>query len=143
MPPRLALRAALAWLVLTLLVSLWGPQAIVAVRPLVQATVEWMLPGFITRVTLKPPPDDCTNRTAAGGDLAMQLQAMAPVQIAAPLGVHPWVKLTQSINAGHGLKREPPFVLTQLLFNEIAGQWLAALVRAIAVAAFVGRRRAA
>jgi hypothetical protein len=67
---RLALRAACVWLVLTLLVSLWGPQTIVAARPLVQAMVEWMLPGFITRVMLKPPPDDGTNRAAAGGDVA-------------------------------------------------------------------------
>ena len=127
---------------------------------------------------------------------------MAPVQIAGPLGVNPWVKLTQSINAGHdlvsviiffsvlaawpfaswrqrtlamgfgvplcaalvvwlvavhftglfeislqemaaqhGLQREPRFVLTQLLFNESGGQWLAALVGAIALAGFVGRRR--
>lgn len=197
---RLAVRAACAWLVLTLLVSLWGPQTIVAARPLVQAMVEWMLPGFITRVMLKPPPDDVTNR--AGGDVAMELQAMAPVQIAGPLGVHPWVKLTHSINAGHdlvsaiiffsvlaawpfaswrqrvtalalgvplcaalvvwlvavhftglfeislqemaaqhGLNREPRFVLTQLLFNESGGQWLVALVGAMALAAFVGRRR--
>lgn len=202
MLPRLALRAACAWLVLTLLVSLWGPQTIVAARPLVQAMVEWMLPGFITRVMLKPPPDDGTNRAAAGGDVAMELKAMAPVQIAGPLGVHPWFKLTQSINAGHdlvsaivffsvlaawpfaswrqratalalgvplcaalvvwlvavhftglfeislqemaaqhGLQREPRFVLTQLLFNESGGQWLVALVGAMAVASFAGRHR--
>jgi hypothetical protein len=180
-------RLALAWAMLTTLASVLGPQMLVSLRPALQWTVEQLLPGMITSISISPRPGE-------DGDVTMDLQAVRPVPIAGDYVVTPFVKVQERINAGHDLvpaiiliavllawphrslgqglrglacglvvatvlvawmgsvhfaglyeislqrvaasfheAREVPFFLTQMLFFESGGQWLIALVSAIAI----------
>ena len=92
----LLLRLALAWASLAVLVSWLGPQLLVAAKPALQLTTEWLLPGFITSVALAP-------NLRGDGDVAMDLQAVRPVPITGDHEITPFVKVQERINAGHDL----------------------------------------
>ena len=65
------------------------------------------MPGFIATMFLQSGP-------GGNGDVVMLLQAMAPIAIADGLALSPWIKITESINAGHDLV--PAIIVFAVLF---------------------------
>jgi hypothetical protein len=190
-------RLALVWAAATLAALAFGVPALVAARPLIQAGVEAILPGFIAIIAADPAGD---------GGVTLTLEAMRGVEIAGDYSVVPWVPIRRGIHAGHDLVpaillfsvllawpyrswaerlratalgvlacavllawtipvhlaglleidlqrvadqlhvlRPEPWYLTQMIFFESGGTWLAALLLALSVALGVtgaGRARA-
>jgi hypothetical protein len=99
-------RLLVAWTALSLVASYFGAQLLLQIGPAVQIVVEQLMPKFI--VTMSPSPDP-----VAGQNVAMAFRAIERVAIGGAYAIAPWIKVDETISAGHALA--PAIILMSAL----------------------------